>query len=160
MVEEGHNQEFVGAVLPCVVVDIYDGYMRLRALETQSSIEDFRRLMVGFKRVYNITKTLHDVPPPDPALFDRAGGAGALRPVRGKERRIPGALCRSGATPRRSACWSGFKETIDNYFDKVFVMVEDEAVRNNRLSLLTRIKEMFLQYGDFSRIRVEELLRH
>ena len=62
--------------------------------------------MVGFKRVYNITKTLKDVLPPDPSLFDAAGGAGALRPVRGKERRIPDAICRSGATRRRSAFWS------------------------------------------------------
>jgi glycyl-tRNA synthetase beta subunit len=36
-------------------------------------------------------------------------------------------------------------------------MVEDETVKNNRLSLLTRIRDMFLQYGDFSRIRVEEV---
>jgi len=61
----------VGAVLPHVAADIYDGYTRLRALETQSSIEDFRRLMVGFKRVYNITKTLRDVLPPDPAAFSQ-----------------------------------------------------------------------------------------
>jgi glycyl-tRNA synthetase beta chain len=51
----------------------------------------------------------------------------------------------------------GFKETVDAYFDRVFVMVEDEALRNNRLSLLARIKDMFLKFGDFSRIRVEEL---
>ena len=50
-----------------------------------------------------------------------------------------------------------FKETIDNYFDKVFVMVDDEGLKKNRLSLLARIKDMFLQYGDFSKIRVEEL---
>jgi glycyl-tRNA synthetase beta chain len=156
MVEEGHNQEFVGAVLPCVIIDIYDGYMRLRALETQSSIEAFRRLMVGFKRVYNITKTLHDVLPPDPALFTQqeeralydlfeAEEGEFLRDM--QERRYPEAI----------GVLVGFKETIDNYFDKVFVMVEDETVKNNRLSLLTRIRDMFLQYGDFSRIRVEEV---
>jgi glycyl-tRNA synthetase beta chain len=156
MVEEGHNQEFVGAVLPCVIIDIYDGYMRLRALETQSSIEDFRRLMVGFKRVYNITKTLKDVLPPDPALFTEreeralhdlyeAKKGEFLRAL--QERRYPDAI----------GVLVGFKETIDNYFDKVFVMVEDEVLKNNHLSLLTRIKDMFLQYGDFSKIRVEEL---
>ena len=53
-----------------------------------------------------------------------------------------------------------FKETIDRYFDKVFVMVEDERVRANRLALLTKIKDMFLTYGDFSKIRVEEISRH
>ena len=56
MMEEGHNQELVNAVLPWVGIDIFDAYLRLRALETQRSIEDFGRLMVGFKRVYNITK--------------------------------------------------------------------------------------------------------
>ena len=29
MMEEGHNQEFVNAVLPYVAADIYDGYLRL-----------------------------------------------------------------------------------------------------------------------------------
>jgi glycyl-tRNA synthetase beta chain len=156
MVEEGHNQEFVGAVLPYVIIDIYDGYMRLRALETQSSIEAFRRLMVGFKRVYNITKTLHDGLPPDPsriaqqeerALYDLYEAKKGEFLTRLQERRYPEAI----------GVLVGFKETIDNYFDKVFVMVEDEALRKNRLSLLTRIKDMFLQYGDFSKIRVEEL---
>ena len=85
MMEEGHNQEFVGAVLPSVAGDIYDGYMRLRALETQDSIEDFRRLMVGFKRVYNITKTLKDELPLDPVPHRGERGAGPLRPFRGEE---------------------------------------------------------------------------
>jgi glycyl-tRNA synthetase beta chain len=53
----------------------------------------------------------------------------------------------------------GYKETIDRYFDKVFVMVEDERVRANRLALLTKIKDLFLTYGDFSKIRVEEISR-
>jgi glycyl-tRNA synthetase beta subunit len=36
-------------------------------------------------------------------------------------------------------------------------MVDDERLKNNRLSLLAKIKDMFLTYGDFSKIRVEEL---
>ena len=156
MSEEGHNQEFVGAVLPAVAIDIYDGYMRLRALETQDAVEDFRRLMVGFKRVYNITKTLKETLPPDPSLMaqqeERAlydlfeERKGEFRRNM-KERRYSEAI----------GVLVGFKETIDDYFDKVFVMVEDGVLRNNRLSLLARIKEMFLEYGDFSKIRVEEL---
>ncbi|MCX5809942.1 MAG: glycine--tRNA ligase subunit beta, partial [Proteobacteria bacterium] len=58
MIEENHNQEFVESVLPCVARDIYDGYLRLITLETQQSIEAFKKLMVGFKRAYNITKSL------------------------------------------------------------------------------------------------------
>ncbi|MGD0231283.1 MAG: glycine--tRNA ligase subunit beta [Syntrophorhabdales bacterium] len=156
MMEEGHNQEFVNAVLPHVSVDIHDAHLRLLALETQGSIEDFRRLMVGFKRVYNITKSLNSLPGPDPSLFEQKEERDlyklfeASREPFGREvedRRYAGAI----------AILVGFKETIDNYFDKVFVMVEDEGIKNNRLSLLTGIKDMFLRYGDFSKIRVEEL---
>ena len=69
MIEEGHNQEFVNSVLPAASLDIYDGFVRLRALETQKSIEDFVRLMIGFKRVYNITKSLTDTTEIDTGLL-------------------------------------------------------------------------------------------
>ncbi len=156
MVEEGHNQEFVNSILPYVVMDIYDGYVRLRALETQRSIEDFRRLMVGFKRVYNITKAITDEVTVDPSLFQQQEEQNLYELYAAKketfltemqERRYEQAI----------AVLVGFKETIDDYFDKVFVMAEDENLRNNRLALLTKIKDMFLRYGDFSKIRVEEL---
>ena len=69
MLEEDHNQDYVESVLPCVARDIYDGYERLIALETQKSKEDFDRLMVGFRRVYNITKQITGDPAVDPGLF-------------------------------------------------------------------------------------------
>ena len=65
----------------------------------------------------------------------------------------------SRSYPDALAILVDFKETIDNYFDKVFVMVEDERIKTNRLRLLAKIKEMFLSFGDFSKIRVEEIAR-
>ena len=156
MMEEGHNQEFINAILPALARDIYDGYVRLRALETQPSIEDFRRLMVGFKRVYNITKALTGGEQIDPSLFEQAEERALFALFEEKK-----GLFRQAMEKRdyrdAIAVLVGFKETIDNYFDKVFVMVEDGKVKANRLALLAAIKDMFLQYGDFSKIRVEEL---
>jgi glycyl-tRNA synthetase beta chain len=154
MIEENHNQEFVEAVLPSVSSDIFDGYLRLLALENQESLQDFQRLMVGFKRVYNITKALtedRDVERPlfkekeEEALFDLYEGAKA---------RFFSAL-EGGGYGEALKVLVGFKETIDNFFDKVFVMDKDEAVKTNRLALLKKIRDMFLQYGDFSKIRIE-----
>ena len=48
------------------------------------------------------------------------------------------------------------KESIDEFFDKVLVMDRDESVRNNRLSLLARIKKLFNQYADLSKIVYNE----
>ena len=44
------------------------------------------------------------------------------------------------------------KEPIDAFFDKVLVMDKDEALKNNRLALLTSINRVFLKIADFSKI--------
>ena len=44
------------------------------------------------------------------------------------------------------------RETVDRFFDEVMVMVEDEAVKQNRLALLNQIYRLFLQVADVSRL--------
>jgi glycyl-tRNA synthetase beta chain len=45
---------------------------------------------------------------------------------------------------------AALKEPIDQFFDQVMVMVEDETVRNNRLRLLNRVRNLFIQIADIS----------
>ncbi|MBA4417060.1 MAG: glycine--tRNA ligase subunit beta [Syntrophus sp. (in: bacteria)] len=154
MIEESHNQEFVESVLPFVPQDIYDAFLRLRALETQNALQDFQRLMVGFKRVYNITKSLAEDLDVDRTLFKEAEEEALFDLYESTKT----ALFLSVEEKRYADSLTllvGFKETIDNFFEKVFVMDKDEAIKNNRLALLKKIKDMFLTYGDFSKIRIE-----
>jgi glycyl-tRNA synthetase beta chain len=44
------------------------------------------------------------------------------------------------------------KKPIDDFFDGVMVMVEDEAIRTNRLALLDEIGRLFLRIADFSKL--------
>ncbi len=44
------------------------------------------------------------------------------------------------------------KEPIDKFFDKVMVMVEDENLKNNRLSLLRKIYDIMMRVCDLSQI--------
>ncbi len=154
MLEENHNQEFVESVLPFVAKDIYDGYRRLVSLETQRSIEDFQRLMVGFRRVFNITKQISGEPPIDPALLVVQEEKDLLSLYEAKKD-IFFDLMGKRSYDEALDILVGFKETIDNFFDKVFVMDKDEAVKANRLALLTHIKNMFLTFADFSKIHFE-----
>ncbi len=39
---------------------------------------------------------------------------------------------------------------VDQFFDQVMVMAEDEALRNNRIALLSRLRQLFLQVADIS----------
>lgn len=48
---------------------------------------------------------------------------------------------------------SQLRENVDNFFDRVMVMVDDPIVRNNRLALLAGIQSMFLRIADISRLQ-------
>ena len=47
---------------------------------------------------------------------------------------------------------AGLRQPVDAFFDSVMVMVDDEAVKNNRLALLTGIFGLFKGIADFRRI--------
>ena len=42
------------------------------------------------------------------------------------------------------------RDEVDTYFDQVMVMAEDPAVRANRLAVLARLRQLFLQVADIS----------
>lgn len=45
---------------------------------------------------------------------------------------------------------AGLQSVVDHFFDEVMVMAEDEAIKNNRLALLNRLRELFLKAADIS----------
>lgn len=154
MIDEGHRQDFVESVLDVVGEDIYDGYERLLALENQSAIEDFEKLMVGFKRVFNITKQISDPLMIDTSLF-RQDEERSLYSIYDAKKDEFFDFIEKRQYAQALTVLISFKSYIDNFFDKVFVMDKDESIKNNRLALLKHIKDMFLTYSDFSKIRIE-----
>ena len=45
------------------------------------------------------------------------------------------------------------KPAIDNFFEKVMVMAEDENIKKNRMALLNYIREIFVRFVDFSALQ-------
>ena len=45
---------------------------------------------------------------------------------------------------------AGIRESVDNFFDNVMVMADDEAVKQNRLALLSQLSGLFLDIADIS----------
>ena len=105
---------------------------------------------MAFKRVINIAQGA-EPGEVDPLLFEHpeenllfeatvlmeAQVAEAL-----EQRDYPG-VCRALA---------GLRGPVDAFFEKVMVMAEDARLRRNRLALLLRISQTFLQMADFSKI--------
>lgn len=46
------------------------------------------------------------------------------------------------------------RPSIDDFFDAVMVMVDDETVRNNRLQLLWELHQLFLKVADLSKLQM------
>jgi glycyl-tRNA synthetase beta chain len=47
---------------------------------------------------------------------------------------------------------SSLRDPVDAFFDSVMVMAEDEAVKNNRIALLSSMNRLFLRAADLSRL--------
>ncbi|MBL4762115.1 MAG: glycine--tRNA ligase subunit beta [Gammaproteobacteria bacterium] len=48
---------------------------------------------------------------------------------------------------------ASLKGPVDHFFDDVMVMTDDEALKNNRLTLLSHLQGMFLRVADISRLQ-------
>lgn len=48
---------------------------------------------------------------------------------------------------------TSLRPVVDQFFDDVMVMVDDQAIKNNRLALLGRLLNCFRQVADFSKIQ-------
>jgi len=50
-------------------------------------------------------------------------------------------------------CLAELREAVDNFFNDVMVMTEDEAVRNNRLALLASLQALFMHTADIAQLQ-------
>jgi glycyl-tRNA synthetase beta chain len=134
--------------------DPIDCLMRIEALNQIRSQENFGVLAGSFKRIRNIIKENRETEidaallaePAEQELF------AALTKVR--EKTLP--LLENRAYFATLIELLEMKGPVDHFFDKVMVMTEDEAIRRNRLNLLTALGALVLRVGDISRMHVEK----
>ena len=48
---------------------------------------------------------------------------------------------------------AALRESVDNFFDNVMVMSENEALKNNRIALLNQMRSLFMRVADISRLQ-------
>lgn len=54
------------------------------------------------------------------------------------------------------SCLADLREPVDAFFDDVMVNVEDASLRDNRLNLLKRLRDLFLEVADISLLAVSK----
>jgi glycyl-tRNA synthetase beta chain len=141
----------VEAVTSVSFDDPVDCRARIDALAAIHEQAAFTVLAAAFKRVMNIIKGHHETEVIKELLQEDA------------ERNLYEALTtvQNEAKPFLQAKEYGkalevilrMKEPVDDFFDEVMVMTEDESLQKNRLNLLSAISRLFLGVGDFSKMQ-------
>jgi len=130
--------------------DPRDLVARARALHAFAGRPEFQTLVIAFKRAENITKA-HGDEGVNQALFQDASESGLYASLLAAENVVPGLIENRKYEDALDALVA-LKAPIDAFFAGVMVMVEEDAVRGNRLALLVRVRNLFRQYADFSKI--------
>lgn len=149
--QEGFSSDVVEASLAVGIDDLVDAVARTRALAAFKLRPDFESLAVAFKRVVNIIKEPETIPVA-PELLQNAEEQALFANLWDTEGVVSGCLANADYDAALESM-SRLKGFIDAFFDSVLVMDKDEAVRRNRLALLTRIRNLFSGVADFRKIQ-------
>lgn len=135
--------------------DPLDILRRSEFLETFAERPEFESVINAYKRAENITKSHADDKVDDSRLQEEVE-RGLYVSVRAAEDVVPG-LIKEGKFKDALEVLVTLKAPIDAFFVGVMVMAEDESIRKNRLALLVRVRNLFRQYADFSKVNIEIL---
>ncbi len=156
---EGFGYDEVSAVFRAGADDLVDAQKRLVALKAIRKSKNFEPLAVSFKRIRKILEKAN-IPAKDghhvsPELFESPAERDLFSAVRDAATKVQ-ALKRAGKYQEALEVIAGLRKAVDQFFDGVMVMAENEAVRNNRLALLAELLREFTTVADFSEIGGEE----
>ncbi|KPK70644.1 hypothetical protein AMJ71_01290 [candidate division TA06 bacterium SM1_40] len=152
--EGGIGYDLIDASLAAGFDDICEVHDRATALNRQRSGPEFVDLVIGQKRVSNILKGVPEPPLPDRSLFESETERLLLDKIESIDESLNQAL-RERQYDRALTLLLSLRKPIDDLFDDVLVMAEDQAIRANRLGLVNAARKRFLQLADFSRLVVE-----
>jgi glycyl-tRNA synthetase beta chain len=128
-----------------------DAQHRIDALKAARASKDFESVLIGFKRAMNILKGYSSRKEVDLSLLSEAAEKSLHQCFLRAREKIELHLTQR-SYESAIAEMTQMKKPIDEFFDRVMVMVEDEKIRNNRLALLNEIGQLFLEIADFSKL--------
>jgi glycyl-tRNA synthetase beta chain len=161
--QRGFDVRNVRAVLagrPLGAISPLEARRMLEVLPEYTGTPEFQQLATAFKRVKNIAKELPEAQfdvaeQQGPALATRLTEPAEQALLQELERRRPviERVLESGENYRQAfAEAAGFGPSVDRFFTDVFVMVEDPALRQARLRLMTSLARLILRLADISEI--------
>lgn len=153
---KGFAYDVGNAVLAAGFDDIRDAIARAEALSAVRGSEDFAAISAAFKRMKNILRQASEKSELTSASVSSALLAEAAeRGLHEHATKLAPAVERLSASREYQPALeqiATLRPHVDLFFDKVMVMVDDAAVRQNRLALIATVLGSFSSIADFSEI--------
>lgn len=153
LAEEGFSKDVIAAVTSVSTDNVSEVWSRARALQDLKTAPDFEPLAVAFKRVVNIIKKAKDfkTKPVNKSLFTDKSESKLFSALKKVEAKVKKNIDKKDLEQALHEIAS-LRDVVDAFFDGVLVMDKNTKIRNNRLSLLKQIADMFETVADFSKI--------
>ena len=151
--DEGVPVETFNAVAHRRPGNISDFDQRLHAVLAFQQLPEAEALAAANKRISNILKKAdHFIPgEPHPELFQQTEEIALNDKINEMTEHVTPMLLNADYEKTLKAL-AALREPVDTFFDEVMVMTDDDKIRSNRLSLLTRLQHLFLQVADISHL--------
>jgi glycyl-tRNA synthetase beta chain len=151
--EKGFDLETIEAVLTCRPTSPLDIDKRIRGIAAFRKLPEAESLASANKRIHNILKKAKEKYPnePDQTYFTELEERHLYDELETVNEKI-NPLIKTGNYEEALKHLASLREATDKFFDNVMVMAEDQTVRINRLAFLQKIRNLFLQIADISRL--------
>ncbi len=152
--DQGVPVDVLQAVQARQSTDPHDFAKRVHAVDAFRKLPEAASLAAANKRIQNILKQARDAVPErvDDSLFDADAEWNLAAKTLGLSPRVRDLLKKRDYTAAMTSL-AGLRESVDEFFDNVKVMDDDERLRKNRLALLQSISNLFLETADISRLQ-------
>lgn len=146
--------DVIDAVVSAGIDDLPAVTAKVVALAQMRENADFEPLAVAFKRVSNILKKGAPDAVPAPDRFEHDAERTLWKTYGETKNTVDQALEERDFSAAVGALIK-LKAPVDQFFEDVLVMAENEAVRTNRLAVLRDLRTLFHSVADISRIQVD-----
>jgi glycyl-tRNA synthetase beta chain len=156
----GFAYDEVNAVLAAGSDRVADAVDRAQAVSEVRKSADFEPISIAFKRIKNILRQAEEAgkSPTGEFIPSAAEDPAEKQLAEAVEKTAPivSELRRKHQYPAALSEIAKLRPALDTFFDKVMVMVDDQKLRSNRLSLLQKMLKDFSTIADFSEIVTEK----
>lgn len=148
LLDQGYRHDLVDAALAEHADDPYQAWETVHSLSDWVARPEFSTLLTAYSRPSRIVREYATEFPLNPEMFTEAAEHELYRAMLAAQEQRTAVDSVDGLM----ALLRPLAQPIDAFFDQVFVMVEEQAVRENRLALLQRIAALSNGIVDLTKV--------